>query len=66
MVVGGGFFNLFLAVQGLHCCTWAFSSCGRPGLLSRCGAQACYRGGFFCFGARALGHVGFSSCGTQA
>ena len=25
---------LFLAVLGLHCCTWAFSSCGRQGLLS--------------------------------
>ena len=27
------FFNLFLAVLGLHCCTWAFSSCGEWGLL---------------------------------
>ena len=23
----------FLAVLGLHCCTWAFSSCGKQGLL---------------------------------
>ena len=27
------FFNLFLAVLGLHCYTWAFSSCGERGLL---------------------------------
>ena len=24
---------LFLAVLGLHCCAWAFSSCGEWGLL---------------------------------
>ena len=24
---------LFLAVLGLHCCTWAFSSCSERGLL---------------------------------
>ena len=27
------FFNLFLAALRLHCCTWAFSSCGKWGLL---------------------------------
>ena len=27
------FFNLFLAVLGLCCCAWAFSSCGERGLL---------------------------------
>ena len=27
------FFNLFLAVLGLRCCTQAFSSCGEQGLL---------------------------------
>ena len=26
-------FFLFLAVLGLHCCAWAFSSCGERGLL---------------------------------
>ena len=26
-------FYLFLAVLGLRCCTWAFSSCGEWGLL---------------------------------
>ena len=25
--------NLFLAVLGLCCCAWAFSSCGEQGLL---------------------------------
>ena len=25
--------NLFLATLGLHCCTWAFSSCSEWGLL---------------------------------
>jgi len=28
------FIYLYLAVLGLHCCTWVFSSCGRRGLLS--------------------------------
>ena len=27
------FICLFLAVLGLRCCTWAFSSCGKRGLL---------------------------------
>ena len=27
------FFYIFLAVLGLCCCTWAFSSCGKRGLL---------------------------------
>ena len=27
------FVYLFLAVLGLRCCTWAFSSCGEWGLL---------------------------------
>ena len=26
-------FILFLAALGLHCCKWAFSSCGEWGLL---------------------------------
>ena len=36
---------------------WLFCSCGEPGLLSRCGAQAS-RGGFSCCGAQALGIAG--------
>ena len=27
------FFYLFMAVLGLHCCVWAFSSWDEPGLL---------------------------------
>ena len=27
------FIYVFLAVVGLHCCGWAFSSCGEQGLL---------------------------------
>ena len=27
------FFNLFLAMLGLHCCAWAFSSCSKRELL---------------------------------
>ena len=27
------FIYLFLTALGLHCCTWAFSSCGERGLL---------------------------------
>ena len=30
----------FLAVLGLRCCPWAFSSCGERGLLSSCSARA--------------------------
>ena len=26
-------YEFILAVVGLHCCTWAFSSCGKWGLL---------------------------------
>ena len=31
---------LFLAALGLHCCVWAFSSCGKRGLVSSCGVLA--------------------------
>ena len=46
---------LFLAALGLLCCAWAFSSCGKWGLLFCCGAQASHCRGFSCCGARALG-----------
>ena len=70
------FFNkliyLFLVVLGLHCCVWAFSSCGEQGLLflevsglliavaSHCGAQV--------VGVWALVVVAcrLNSCGSQA
>lgn len=49
-----------LAVVGLSCCMWAFSSCGERGLLS-C-AWASHWSGFSCGGAGALGRTGFGSC----
>ena len=58
--------TLFLAVLGLCCYVQAFSSCGEWGLLSSCGAWASYCCGFSCYGAWALGRVGFSSCCTRA
>ena len=51
---------IFLAVLGLHCYVWVFSSCGNWGLLSGCGAQASRCGDFSCCRAQALGQVGFS------
>ena len=62
-----------MAVLGLCCCTWAFSSCGEGRARStlHCGAWASHCGGFSCCGARALGAQasvvvapGFSSCGS--
>jgi len=35
-----------LAVRGLRCCAWAFSSCGEQGLLSRCRVRASHCGVF--------------------
>ena len=50
------FFSLYLliyeAALGLHCRSWAFSSCSGRELLSRRGA--CHGGGFPCCRARAL------------
>ena len=40
------------------------SSCGKQQLLSNCGARASHCDGLPCCWARALGHVGFSSCGS--
>ena len=45
---------LFLAVLGLCCCTWAFSSFGEWELLSVCSAQASHCDGFSCCTAWAL------------
>ena len=62
-----------MAVLGLCCCTWAFTSCGERGLLFMAGAQASHCSGLSCRGARALGvrasvvvARGLSSCGTRA
>ena len=53
--------KLFLAVLGLCCCMWAFSSCSKQGLVSSCGAQASHGRSLSCCGAHRL-----SSCGEQA
>ena len=62
-----------MAVLGLCCCAWAFSSCGEQGLLFRCGAWGSHCGGFSCCGVRALcaqasvvAARGLSSCSTWA
>ena len=34
-------YYLFGAALGLHCCTWAFSSCREGTLLSRCTVSHC-------------------------
>ena len=57
---------IYLAALCLHCYVWAFSSCRELGLLSCCCVWTFHSGGFSCWGAWALGHTGFSSCGTQA
>ena len=56
---------LFLAVLNLNCCALAFSSCSRWELLSRCGIQASYCGGFSCYRAQTLG-AQTNSCDTWA
>ena len=48
-------YYLFLAVLGLCCCAWAFSSCGERGLLYVAVARASHCGGFSYCRAQALG-----------
>ena len=55
-----------MAVLGLHCCAWAFSSCGEQDRLSSYGVQASQCGGFFFCRAWTLEPVGFSSCDSWA
>ena len=43
-----------------------FSSCGEWGLVSSCGVQSSHCSGFSCWGAHALGRLGFSSCSSWA
>ena len=58
-------FILFLAALGLHCCTWAFSSCGEWGLLF-VAVHGLLIALASLFGSTGSRHAGFSSCGTQA
>ena len=46
----------FLAVLGLHCCAWLFSTCGEQELLASCGTGTSCCGGFSC--CRATGSWG--------
>ena len=60
------FLTYCLATLGLLCCTWAFSSCGEPG-LPFLAVHRLLCSGFSCCGAPALGawaSVTLSSCGT--
>ena len=52
------YFYLFLTVPGLHCCVQSSSYCSGHGLLSSWAVWAFHRSGFYCGGARALGHMG--------
>ena len=61
MLLKNNFIYLFLAVLGLCCCVVFFSSGSKQRLLSSY-AQASHCGGFSCFGAWALGLMGFRSC----
>jgi len=53
-----GQFLFFLAALDLHCCSQAFSSCGKWGLLSRCGTRVSHCSGFSCCRIQVQGHVG--------
>ena len=73
MVRGGFFFFFFLDALGLHCCAWAFSSCGEWGLLLVAVRGLLAVVAFSCCGARALGTRAsvvaarrLSSCGSRA
>ena len=66
LTFSNNFIYLFLAMLGLCCCR-GFSLVvvsGPYSLAVMCGASRC--GGLCCCGARAPGHLGFSSCGFQA
>ena len=69
----------FLAALGLRCYAWAFSSCGKWGLLFVVAhrliiavaslllqSMGSRHVDFSSCSTQALEHVGFSSCGTQA
>ena len=60
-----GIYLFIYGLLGLCCCTWAFSSCGKHGLVSSCWMWASHCGGLSCCRAWALGCVGLSSCNTQ-
>ena len=59
------FFNLFLAALGLHCCSWAFSSCGGWGLLFIAVSGLLIAVASFVVEHRLQAH-GLSTCGSRA
>ena len=54
-------YYFFLWPHWIFVATHGLSVAAERGLLSSCGVWASHCGGFFCCGARALGHAGFSS-----
>ena len=63
-------FYLFMYFYFWRCqvfiAVWAFLELWQVKLLSSCDAQLSHCSGFSCCGARALGHVGFSSFSSQS
>ena len=59
------FIYLFLAVLGLRCCAWAFSSCGERGLLFVVVRRLLLAVASL-VAEHGLWRAGFSSCGTWA
>ena len=62
-----------MAMLGLHCCTWASSSCSKQGLLSSRGdrllvaaASIAVEHELYDTRASTVAALGFSSCGSQA
>ena len=52
------FISVFLTAMDLHCCAWAFSSCGKWELSSSCSVQASHCGDFSSRRAWALMYAG--------
>ena len=59
------YLSYFLAVEGLGCCVWAFSSCGKRGLLCF-GAGASHCGRLLLPSRTGSGACRLSSCGSRA
>ena len=58
--------NIYLGCCGSSLLRGLFSSCSEQGPLSGRSVQASHCSGFSCCKARALGHMGISSCNSQA
>ena len=59
-------FDLFFRLLWISVAMWTLFSCGEGGLLSSGSVLASHGSGFPGCDAQALGHSGFSSCGTWA